>query len=436
MDPMMRFYLVYMGSSFFTEMAFFILTLSLLDYPLPWKKMIVSSILLDVTAGSVVFLLAFYSNGDWGITFWADLFGLTVNTAAILLLYERELCRGIAASCIGYFCYYQIYTGSLVISGQFAFASILAAGVCVVLCFGLGKLFRKLRVSDCLEYFSKKRSTKIFLLAAALLLSESYYGYMLLSNWLSGIMEMMPYQTWLLTALFLMLLLYLTFYTRHRQREELQEMVLLQQQMYIGSLEELQKEVRMYRHDYKNVISGMMLKAKEGDTDGVLEFLKDTAENFDDSVGRQIQQTTQIANLCQAELKSLVLSKMAKMQELGIRCQLEVMHPVEEIAMNPLDLNRCVGILVDNAIEAVSGQRDGSVTLIFSRQEECLTILVGNTIRQEVDVRKIFQEGYSSKGNDRGLGLASLERILKKYRNVASMTRVCGREFVQELKIS
>lgn len=106
MDPMMRFYLVYMGSSFFTEMAFFILTLSVLDYPLPWKKMIVSSILLDVTAGSVVFLLAFYSNGDWGITFWADLFGLTVNTAAILLLYERELCRGIAASCIGYFCYY------------------------------------------------------------------------------------------------------------------------------------------------------------------------------------------------------------------------------------------------------------------------------------------------------------------------------------------
>ena len=104
--------------------------------------------------------------------------------------------------------------------------------------------------------------------------------------------------------------------------------------------------------------------------------------------------------------------------------------------MNAMDLNRCVGILVDNAIEAVSGQRDGSVTLIFSRQEECLTILVGNTIRQEVDVRKIFQEGYSSKGNDRGLGLASLERILKKYRNVAAMTRVCGREFVQELKIS
>lgn len=158
-------------------------------------------------------------------------------------------------------------------------------------------------------------------------------------------MELMPYQTWLLTALFLTILLYLTFYTRHRQREELQEMLLLQQQMYIGSLEELQKEVRMYRHDYENVNSGMMLRAKEGDT-------------------------------------------------------------------------------------------DGSVTLIFSRQEECLAILVGNTIRQEVDVRKIFQEGYSSKGKDRGLGLASLERILKKYRNVASMTRVHGREFVQELKIS
>lgn len=46
MNPMMRFYLAYMGSSFLREMAFFILTLSVLDYPLPWKKMIVSSIQL------------------------------------------------------------------------------------------------------------------------------------------------------------------------------------------------------------------------------------------------------------------------------------------------------------------------------------------------------------------------------------------------------
>ena len=210
----------------------------------------------------------------------------------------------------------------------------------------------------------------------------------------------------------------------------------MQQQMYIGSLEELQKEVRMYRHDYKNMISGVVLKAKEGNTEGMMQFLQDTVDSFEATLGRQISQTTHLANLHQAELKSLILSKLARMQELGICCQLEVMRPVKETTMNAMDLNRCVGILVDNAIEAASAQKDGKVTLVFCQQEEGLTILVGNTIQKDVDVKKIFQEGYSTKGKNRGLGLASLERILKKYKNTASMTRVQGKELIQELKIS
>ena len=429
-------FFAYMLASFFTEMAFFLSAPAVLGYPIRWKKILLVSVIVDLSAVSVIYYIIVNTLGRTWMMFLTDLLALAVNTLVILAVYERDLVRGITASCIGFFCYYQIYTGSFVISSSFNRSSLFSALLCAFLCWGMAKLFYRIGVSECLEYFTRKRSRRIMLLAVSVLLAESYYIHMLFSSWISGILTQMPYQTWILTVLFLFLLLYVTFYTRHKQKEELQDMILMQQQMYIGSLEELQKEVRMYRHDYKNMISGVVLKAKEGNTEGVMQFLEDTVDSFEATLGRQILQTTHLANLHQAELKSLILSKLARMQELGICCRLEVMRPVKEPAMNAMDLNRCVGILVDNAIEAASDQKDGKVTLVFSQQEEGLTILVGNTIQKDVDVKKIFQEGYSTKGKNRGLGLASLERILKKYENAASMTRVQGKELIQELKIS
>lgn len=426
----------YLGASFFTELSFFLIITAFLDYPVRWRRLLSASVCLDIAVAPATFLTVIYTNGSqWG-TFLGDLIGFAANIAGVLIFFERNAVRALIAAGLGSFCYYQIYVGILAFGADWGL-SILRSGIgCAALSFGAGLLFRRLKAADSLEYFMEKRLQRILLLIAALLLAESYYAYLFLADIFSRLAERMPYQSWMLTALFLVLFLYMTFYARHKQREELQDTLLMQQQMYISSLEELQREVRMYRHDYKNMISGVLLQAKEGDTEGVLKFLRDTAENFDESVGRQIQQTTQLANLRQAELKSLVLSKLARMQELGIRYRLEVAKPVEQIGMSSMDLNRCVGILMDNAIEAVCGEKSGSVTLVFSRQEECLTILIGNTLRRGVDVQQIFREGYSTKGRNRGLGLASLERILKKYHNAESMTRVQDGELIQELKIS
>ena len=46
---------------------------------------------------------------------------------------------------------------------------------------------------------------------------------------------------------------------------KVQQISLAQQKNYIESLEGLQKEMRMFRHDYKNMMSSMYLQAKEGD---------------------------------------------------------------------------------------------------------------------------------------------------------------------------
>lgn len=39
--------------------------------------------------------------------------------------------------------------------------------------------------------------------------------------------------------------------------------------------------------------------------------------------------------------------------------------------------------------------------------------VVTNTTKKKVDINKIFEEGYSSKGSERGIGLSNAQRILK-----------------------
>ena len=70
-------------------------------------------------------------------------------------------------------------------------------------------------------------------------------------------------------SLMMLFIIYIFFmYIRHeelqKQKLEIQQVSLQQQNSYIENLENLQKEMRRFRHDYKNMMSGMYLQAKEG----------------------------------------------------------------------------------------------------------------------------------------------------------------------------
>lgn len=51
-------------------------------------------------------------------------------------------------------------------------------------------------------------------------------------------------------------------------------------------------------------------------------------------------------------------------------------------------------------------------------------------------MRKIWDEGYSTKGKNRGLGLTSYQQILSKYQNVTKQTTLENGYFTQMLWIA
>ena len=63
-------------------------------------------------------------------------------------------------------------------------------------------------------------------------------------------------------------------------------------------------------------------------------------------------------------------------------------------------------------------------------------LVIHNTTNEiTFDIRKIYEEGYSTKGENRGLGLNNVRKILANYGTMFLETELQGNRFLQVLKI-
>ena len=216
----------------------------------------------------------------------------------------------------------------------------------------------------------------------------------------------------------------------HQTQAEMLE----QQEMYIQELEGIQNSMRSFRHDYKNMMSSLYLQSREGNMEEVEKNIHGLIDEFDENIDRKMNLTVQMANIRISEVKSLLYKKITEIQKKGIDFRMEVMYPVEETGMKPLDLSRALGILLDNAIEETE-KTGGKISLVVSEQQDIVHIIVENTIEQEVDLSRIYEEGYSTKGSGRGNGLPGLRKILQKYPGASLMTECENGTFIQRLAI-
>lgn len=254
------------------------------------------------------------------------------------------------------------------------------------------------------------------------------------------VMELYFFGTYFIGALLLIVgilfvLVYFSMKAETEARLQAQAALLAQQNLYVQSLERMQREMRAFRHDYKNMMSGLYLSAREGDLEPVRQLLQSMEQEFDGKVGEDIRRMTQLGNIRLIEVKGLLLTKLNEMQKQEVACRLEALYPVSRIDMELLDVTRCLGILLDNAMEAARETAVPCVDILISSLERGVSIVVKNPVKEEPALNRIWENGYSTRGEGRGLGLANYRRITEKYPNVQTETRCHDGEFVQEWRI-
>ena len=133
------------------------------------------------------------------------------------------------------------------------------------------------------------------------------------------------------------LVVYLAQWLDAVRKMEAQQGVIAQQQLYEQELEAIRREVRAFRHDYKNMLAGLSQQAGAGETEALCAALSELDAGFDRRIGEKIQVSTQVGNLRIPQVRSLLLSKLTAMGERGVDCRLEVLYPVERVGMDVWD---------------------------------------------------------------------------------------------------
>ena len=228
-------------------------------------------------------------------------------------------------------------------------------------------------------------------------------------------------------------------YLKEKLQEKLnQEQTLRYRDMerYSRHIEELYKEVRSFRHDYSNLLTSLRLGIEEEDMEQIKEVydsvLKDSSEKLQDNkydLGR-------LVNIRDKALKSLLAGKFLKARDKKIVFNVEVPEEIQVEGMRLLDFLTIVSILCDNAIEASAETNQPHVSIAFFKNGAQETFIIENSIKEEgIDISEIFSFGASSKGEERGVGLYTVMKIVESHPNTSLNTTCQNQVFRQVFTI-
>lgn len=120
-------------------------------------------------------------------------------------------------------------------------------------------------------------------------------------------------------------------------------------------------------------------------------------------------------------LKSLLFQKLLAAQNQGKEVRLEIPDPVKTLPMDSMQLLRVVGILLDNAIEAPVVGDDHTIYCAILDYPGAVELSVANPISADnpPKINRFMQAGYSTKGENHGLGLSTVQEIVDRTANAA-----------------
>ncbi|SHE59857.1 hypothetical protein SAMN02745218_00564 [Desulfofundulus australicus DSM 11792] len=192
---------------------------------------------------------------------------------------------------------------------------------------------------------------------------------------------------------------------------EEQDNLIRQQARHIQNLEEMIRNIRAQRHDFISHLQAVYGMLQMGKLESAREYLAE--------VTGDIRILTQTLKLKSPEVAALVQQKAALAAGRNISFGLVIESDLAKLAVRPHNLNRILGNLLDNAMDAVMflATKDRYVRLEIRENEQCYILSVGNSgpgIREDL-MEKIFEPGFSTKGENRGLGLAIVREIVQQH---------------------
>jgi len=209
---------------------------------------------------------------------------------------------------------------------------------------------------------------------------------------------------------------------------------------YSSNLEKSFDEIKGIKHDIKNIFITMGGYVERSGDQEMQEFFREKISPF---VHEEIAKSDLLGKLALVNsepIKTLLWYKISQAAEHGIVVDLDISPAFSTSAvfsssmtkMEPADLVRILGILLDNAIEECLALPDGIISVRLAQNDEIASYMIKNTVSDDKKETGI-KAGISSKGDGRGKGLLIVRGLLEKYNFVTLNSYFRDDSFVQSL---
>lgn len=201
-------------------------------------------------------------------------------------------------------------------------------------------------------------------------------------------------------------------------------LVTLIEKQYRNEVQSFMSIIRSQRHDYNFHVQTLAGMINTGNFDACKKYLNELVKDC-------ISMNTVLPVKDPAISVLINNFRMIAAGE-GIELHMDIQNDMANIVTNAYETNKILSNLLQNAIDEMKLHKDKSYGIwlyILKRGEFCV-IHVANEIREEISneeyINNIYKHGYTTKSGHSGIGLSSIQALVKQYHGVI-YTRIEGK---------
>lgn len=221
---------------------------------------------------------------------------------------------------------------------------------------------------------------------------------------------------------FLIVALILIFWINSENEKRHKAEELRTYQLYTKTFEDAVATIRMNQHEFDNHINAV--KCMRYTIHDAEELINEQDKYFE-----KILQDNKYNKLLKMNMSPILSGYLyskftaASAHEINIEYEIHDID-IEYVAIN--DLIEIIGILFDNAVEALEEQDNKEIEVKLLKKDNTFIISIANVSawKTNSEIERFFEFGYSTKGKEHGIGLCRVNTLLKKYKTCLQVENI------------
>ena len=204
---------------------------------------------------------------------------------------------------------------------------------------------------------------------------------------------------------------------------------------YENDIEEQRTFIHETRNEFATIRSKLSDKEKKEE---IIEYIDSVTG---DKVSSNMSKYSKFMYLPKNGLKGFFYYKCSEASKKGIKVEANISKKVEKCFLKDINTNdfknivRILGVFLDNAIEAASIAKDKKMSVEVYLIQDKIEIVISNTFNNDINLDKIGNERYTTKGKNRGYGLLFANKIARENDMFEIENKINNNIYVQTLKI-